>query len=291
MRTREQVAEAVAREIGARGAKAVEDPWGTGLAVADRLGFDPIAKPAPARGESWLFVRQVDDVPPEVAARFDGVIVAARVYRAGRVRLANQDASWFAAVRAARVRVAVFDWMLPPGTWAQGLAASVAWAKSVGAEAYCLNVEPRPATYPHGRWEGQHDEAALYASTARDLCDRRGLQLWITSWAKPSQRKTFPIREFVRPAHVCIPQPYEVHHPGGSAYVEAVIAEWRGYGAKEVWIGRGAHEIDRSDNDAWRTPAEIAAHRRSTPAGATEVWWPPAGSLARRPAVVAAMVS
>lgn len=289
MTTRDEVAQASARVLERLGAKAVADPWATGLSIADELGLT--AEVRHELGLSWLFVRDDDHVPPEVAARFDGVIVAQRVHRKGRVRLTNRDRDWYARVREAGTRIVLFDWMLPPGSWQPGLRAAVTFAKSVGAIGYCLNVEPRPKSYPYSRWEGNRREAARYAQATRDLCDEARLECWVTSWAKPSNRPSFPIREFVRFSHRDIPQPYEVHHAGGPKYVADVIAEWEEYGAKDILLGRGLHELDPSDSDALRTPEELAAHRTSTPAGMVEVWWPPRVDLERHPDLVDAMVA
>lgn len=130
---------------------------------------------------------------------------------------------------------------------------------------------------------------AAYVGTARELCHAAGLELWVTSWARPSAATTFPWRELVEPADRAIPQPYEVHGASGKAYVADVLDQWKALGAREIILGRGAHELDDSDADYWRTPAEIRAHRSSTPPGMPEAWWLAGGTPPAR--VVDAIVA
>lgn len=239
---------------------------------------EPVA--LPAETQTWLFVRRLEDAPVELATRFDGVIVAHRVFRRGRVKLTNADGGWYEALREHGTRLVLFDWMLPPGHWRKGLGAAIVAAKTRSAIAYCLNVEPRPKSYPADqRWEGRPDEAGLYATEARDHCDRRNLELWYTSWARPTARESFPVEPFIRASHVDIPQPYRVHGKPSDDYEEQVIAEWEELGAKRIILGRGAHELDKSDGDAWRTAEEIAEHRATTPEGADTAWWVPRGRM------------
>jgi hypothetical protein len=255
--------------------------------LADALGLEgrpPIAIGI-AEPRSYLFVRQTKWVGVDIARRFDGLIVAVR----SNGRPIGRDPAWWVRMRDGAGRQMVgFDWMPERGAWRPGLAQMVDFLATAGAKALCLNVEPLPADALQ-RWEGHHTEAARFVAEARDLCDRRRLQLWFTSWAKPSARRDFPWLEFVRAAHVCIPQPYEVHGRTGAAYIADVIDEWTDLGAKKLIIGRGAHELDKSDDDAWRTVDQIRQHRETTPTGMAEAWWPPAGDMAKRTAIVEAM--
>lgn len=246
---------------------------------------EPEAPEVDRSGASWLFVRQARWAPPPVAARYDGVIVATRYDE----RPINRGTGYWRDLRERGVRTAGFDWLPLPGAWRPGLGAMVHFLRDVGAEAFCANIEPLPDDEPN-RWEGKHDEARRYVDEARRLCDGARLEFWFSSWARPSARRSFPWAEFVPRAHVNIPQPYEVHGRSGPEYVADVLEQWRDLGARRIILGRGAHELDRSDDDAWRTVAEIAAHRQSTPAGMSEAWWPPTGDLARRPDLVEAMV-
>ena len=221
----------------------------------------------------WLFVRQQPWIPVEVATRFDGVVVTLRTSR-GRT---NRSRSWFEQVREKGTSIATVDLMLPPGQWRPSLSETIKFASDVGAIAHCLDVEPTKAT--HTDWRGKHDELEQYATRSRDLCDARGLELWATGWAMPGQARTFPWLELLRPAHRAIVQCYEVHGRSGVGYVTKCVDEYRDHGARGIIIGRGAHELDKGDSDAWRTPAQINAHRASTLPGYDEAWWCPAGPM------------
>ena len=243
---------------------------------------------------SCVFVRRDEWCPPAIAARYDVVIVAARIEssaRPGRIILASIDTRWVEAVREAGTEIVLWDWMIPATLWRSRLGELVDLAANLGALGVCLNVEPASRHIgdqgtPRD-WRGRRDELEAFTTTTRDLCDARRLELWVTSWAMPPA--SFGLPELVRPAHVAIPQPYEVHGRTGPAYVAEVIEHWRDAGAREILLGRGAHELD-DDGDAWRTPEQIREHRRTTPAGLGEAWWTPAGSLARRIAEIDAMV-
>lgn len=290
---RAAVVGAVAAELDAREERCLEEHAEIGERVADRLGLvegvaDRDPKPENVILPRWLFVRRTSWVPPDDASRIGGAIVCTRS-SAGRVSL---DRAWCASVLKQGGAIAGWEWMLEPGTWREGLEAEVDRLASVGAVALVINVEPASGASKGTAkdWRGRHAELADYTSTARALCDAAGLELWVTSWALPSAAQTFPWRELLQHAHRAIPQPYEVHGREGAAYVAQSIAEYRAHGAREIILGRGAHELDDSDPDAWRTPAQIREHRESTPAGMPEAWWVPAGDLRRRPAVVDAIV-
>jgi hypothetical protein len=265
MITRSTLELAVTSVLTASGAKALEDLHGTSEAIGDRLGLPRSVAPA-ARARTWIFVRRQEWIDEDLAARFDGVIVGTRNSR-GRY---NRSVKWYEAVRSKGVEIVTCELMVPPGEWKRGLAAEIAFARSVGARAFCINAEPSKS---ESDWRGKHAELQLYTTTARDLCDQHGMELWVTSWAICSTARDFPWLELIAPAHVCIPQPYEVHGRSGDEYVAQVIAEWRERGASKIVLGRGAHENDKSDSDAWRTPREIAEHRQSTPAGYDTAWW------------------
>ena len=216
MTLRDSLIEIGADELRARGVKAADDPLGTMEAIADRLGLD-----LPERRRAWLFVRQTRWVSPTLAGRAGGAIVATRTPR-GR---ANRSRTWYMQARTAGAQIVTWEWMLQPGRWRQGLEAEVAFAASIGAVAICLNAEPASKKSEKGTaldWRGQHAELDAYASTLRDLCDRHGLELWVTGWALPSAAPTFPWLELLAAAHVCLPQPYEVHGRAGPAYVAQV---------------------------------------------------------------------
>ncbi len=66
---------------------------------------------------------------------------------------------------------------------------------------------------------------------------------------------------------------HEVHGAAGPAYVARVLEHWRETGARDLIIGRRAHELDDEDPDHWRPPAQIAEHRADTPTGMDEAWW------------------
>ncbi len=288
MITREDLIRVGTRQLSELGSKVAIDPLAAMTAIADGLGLN-----TPPRPGSALFVRQTRWVPPEVAARFDVVIVGGRIessWRRGRIAKTNRDESWYAAVRGMGTAIAIFDWMIAPGLWRPGLEEAVDFAASVDAAAFLLNVEPANKAERHtGRdWRGKGAELAAYAGSARELCDARGLELWSSSWADPP--RSFPLRELVHLTHVDIPQPYEVHGRAGPEYVASVLAEYRAAGSREQILGRGAHELDAGDDDSWRTPAQILSHRASTPRGMGEAWWLPAGDLAARPEVVDAML-
>ena len=295
MITREDLIEAGVRELERRGQKAATDPLVTMAAIADALELRP-SRPPP----SCLFVRRTEWVPVEIAALFDIVIVCGRIESAARpgvVVRANRDAGWYSAVRLRGTDVVVWDWMIPPGLWAAGLVELADWARAIGALGLCLNVEPASGGDKYGPrdWRGKADELGAYATNARDACDRRSLELWVTSWALPPRspgrpERSFALEELVRPSHRQIPQPYEVHGRSGPEYVAEVLERWREAGSRRVILGRGAHELDKSDRDAWRTHAQIEAHRATTPPGYGEAWWVPAGDLGRRRTEVRAML-
>lgn len=220
---------------------------------------------------SWLFVRQTRWAPKEVTSLFDGLIIATRYDQ----RPINRHHAYW---QDAPVPTVGMCWLPLPGLWRDGLAEQIHFLRDVGAKAFCINAEPLPGKAPR-RWEGRHDEMRTMMAEARRLCDAARIETWVSSWANPSARKSFPWSEMIAPAHVCIPQPYEVHGRSGPEYVADVIAQWRDYGAKRIILGRGLHELDRTDGDAWRTPEQIREHRTSTPKGMGEAWWPPAGHM------------
>lgn len=244
---------------------------------------------------SSVFVRQDGWVPPDVAVHFDAVMVASRVEsrgKPGRCVFTNTDADWYREVRAAGVDVILWDWMVPPHIWDHRIDELFERASDLGARGVLLNVEPGSGSDKHDPvrdWRGKHAEAKAFAAEARRLADKRELELWFTSWALPPG--SFPLEPFCEVADVCIPQPYEVHGRTGPEYVAEVLDRWRAAGAKRIILGRGAHELDDSDDDAWRTVEQIAVHRETTPAGMPEAWWPAAGSLAKRGTLVDAMVT
>lgn len=297
---RDAVVGAVAAELDARAERCVEEHAAIGARVADRLGLvethseltgtrDPaeeINRPAELPRSS-LFVRRTTWVPVEVAARFNAVIVCTRS-GAGRVSL---DRAWCSALRASGAEIVGWDWMLEPGKWREGLEAEIARLVVVGGRALCLNVEPasKPIKGTPRDWRGHHAELAEYTATAAELCHAAELELWVTSWAVAHTSPTFPWRELLQSADVAIPQPYEVHGAKGPEYVAESIRQYTELGARRLILGRGAHELDKSDADYWRTPAQVREHRSSTPTGMPEAWWVPGGRL--RPAVVDAMVA
>ena len=235
------------------------------------LDADTTAPTTPARGRAYLFARQQKWLSTALASRLGGVIVATRTNR-GR---ANRDVSWYDVVRRSGAEIVTWEWALDPGRWRDGLTSEIAYAQTIGARAVCLNSEPMKDTSRD--WRGRHAELRDYTEAARDQCDARGLELWVTSWALPSTAPRFPWLEFLAPAHAAIVQCYEVHGREGGAYVAQAIAEYRERGAKRIILGRGAHELDETDADAWRTSEQIAAHRASTPPGLDEAWWTPPG--------------
>lgn len=293
---REDLIAAIVAELGERAGRC--DPTDVELAarVADRLGVieeptrpsirvgDPlnatlarsIERHTPSTAERWLFVRQQTWIPTAIASRFDGVILTARTSR-GRT---NRSRSWCQAVLEAGTKIALVDLMLPPGAWRTGLAEAMQFARDVGAIAYCLDVEPTKENTTD--WRDRDEELRQYSARARDLCSTYGLGLWATGWAMPSQAKTFPWSELLAPADRAIVQCYEVHGRAGRDYVERCMREYREHGARDLILGRGAHELDRGDADAWRTPAQITTHRQSTPAGMSEAWWCPGGPFPPR---------
>lgn len=228
---------------------------------------------------SWLFVRRTDFVPPEIGQRFDGLLAVMRTERGWTSR----DAGWWRSVEDRHL--VGWDWMLSPGAWAEGLDQSVGWAASMGCCAYCLNIEPHRDSARD--WRGQHEELERYCASAREACDRVGLELWVTSWARPESAPLFPWLELLAPAHVAIPQCYEVHGRSGPDYVAECLDQYQERGARRVLLGRGAHV--RASRWRWRTPDELAAHRSSTPVGYGEAWWPLASTPPER--VVAAIVT
>jgi hypothetical protein len=260
-------------------------------------GPDAPERPAALRElpRSSLFVRQQAWVPVEVAVHFDAVLVASRIERRakrGSTAFTNNDMDWYAEVRATGTDIVLWDWMVPPHIWDRRLSELFASATAVGARGVLLNVEPGSGDdkhHPMRDWRGKGDELRAFTQVARDLADEHGLELWVTSWALPP--RSFDLAALCEFADVCIPQPYEVHGRTGPEYVAEVLEAWREAGARRIVLGRGAHELDPSDDDAWRTPAQIEAHRKTTPRGMPEAWWPAAGSLAKRGALVDAMVS
>lgn len=302
---REHLIAAVAAELDERVGRCVAEHAEIGAAIADRLGvieeptrpavvikvnapiatartYDELARDTldamrGARrsfgGARYLFVRQQPWIPTATAARFEGVVLTARTSR-GRT---NRSRSWCEAVREAGTELALIDLMLPPGTWRPGLGEAIQFAADVGAKAYVLDIEPTRETATD--WRERHSELEQYCSRARELCDARRLELWVTSWALPSAAPTFPWLELFAPAHRAITQPYEVHGRAGAEYTKRCVDEYEERGARRVIVGRGAHELDKSDRDAWRTPAQIAEHKRSTPADMDTAWWCPAGPI------------
>lgn len=264
---RATVITAVRDELDARALECREEHAAIGGSVADRLGLlEPPS--APARGRVWLFGRRQSWLPLDLTRRFGGVILATRSASAAKP---NRSVAWCEAAREAGVELAGWDWALDPGAWRSGLAEHVRWLASVGAIALCINVEPMST--PARDWRRKHDELRAYTTETREHCDRHGLELWVTSWSLPTSAPTFPWLELFASAHRAIPQCYEVHGRAGAAYVAQAMAEYRERGARELILGRAAHELDKSDSDAWRTPAEVAQHRSSTPAGVDEAWW------------------
>lgn len=248
---------------------------------------------APKLPASSLFVRQDGWVPPEVAARFDAVLVAARIeahHKRGRILLANRDLEWHAEVRHAGTEIVLWDWMVPPNLWEKRLDDLIAYAVEVKARAVLFNVEPGSGADKHDPvrdWRGKGEELRRFMAKARALCDAHGLEMWVTSWALPPS--SFDLAALVEHADVCIPQPYEVHGRSGPDYVEEVLDAWCEAGADRLILGRGAHELDKSDDDSWRSIEQIEEHRKSTPAGMPEAWWTPAGSMRKRAGLVDAM--
>ena len=242
------------------------------------------AKPsAPDRRRAYPFVRQPRFVPVDMAERFGGAIICSRTDRATK---ANRDAGYWRELAKRDVFTAGWDWLVRPSRWRLGMRDAIAWCADHGARAYCLNVEPHSEDLRD--WRKRDREAVEYAAEARDTCDEHGLELWFTGWALPSKARTFPWRPFCTQADVSIAQPYGVHRPSSLAYTQQSIDEYKAQGARRVIVGRGAHELDRSDGDAWRTSAEIREHRKHTPEGYDEAWWFPAGKP--RDALVDAMV-
>lgn len=280
MIARADVIAAAIAEHRARGGAFPTNPGELGAAIADRLGLaHPMLTPSAQRGRVFAFVRQQKWFSIETAAKFGGVIVCTRNSAAMR---ANRDLSWYRALAARGVEIVTWEWMLDPGfTWRPGLAAEVSFAASIGARAVCMNIEPASGSIKGTArdWRGKHAELRAYTEEARALCDAAGIELWVTSWAVASTSRSFPWKELIAPAHRCIPQPYEVHGRAGPAYVADSIREWVEHGAdrSRIIVGRGAHELDDGDRDAWRTPAQIRAHRSSTPPGLDEAWWTVAG--------------
>lgn len=292
MIAREDVIAAAIAEHRARGGTFPTDAGELGASLADRLGLPhPSLTPCAERGRVFVFVRQQRWFTIDVAARFGGVIVCTRNAAGKR---ANRDLSWYASLRAKGVELVTWEWMLDPGfVWRPGLPGEISFAKSINARAVCINLEPAsgPLKGTSRDWRGKHAEVRAYIGAARELCDQAGIELWVTSWALTKNAPTFPWRELIAPAHRCLPQPYEVHGRAGPAYVADVFRDWIEHGADraQIVVGRGAHELDDDDRDHWRTPAQIAMHRSSTPPGFDEAWWTAGGRMP--PEVVAAIVA
>lgn len=223
---------------------------------------------------SLLFVRRTLDVAPEQANRCDGVIVAVRNPRGKLGR--NED--WWERVTCEKHG---FWWFVEPLAWNEGqIAETCGYLRDRGAVSICMNIEPRGKSHDGKRWEdGYADDAVKFMALVVTHARRCGLRIGFSSWAWPQSRRSFPWREFMEPADYSIPQPYEVHGRSGQDYINASLGAYQELGSLEEWLGRGAHELDKSDDDAWRTPAEIAEHRATTPPGMPEVWWLPRGRL------------
>ena len=221
----------------------------------------------------YLFVRRQKDVTPIQANRCSGVIVAVESSRGAM----NRSTEWWDGLHCDRMG---FLWMPLPGLWSEASTRdAIRFLGSVGASAVVVNAEPRSAK-SKPRWEDGHAvEAARYMAVVRKEAERQGMRVGFTSWARLSARPSFPWAPFFDGSEFSITQPYEVHGRTGAAYVEACLAEYRAQGHSDVWCGRGAHELDKSDDDAWRTPAQIKAHRETTPEGCAEAWWLPRGRL------------
>lgn len=221
---------------------------------------------------SAIFVRRYDFVPPEIARLYDAVFVSMRTSR-GRT---NRNRDYYARLIDEGVEIHGWDWLQWPGTWG-GVGELIDFAHSVGAKSLLINAEPKPRKRIGPDWRGEHGEMTRYMTAARQRTDRHHMELGFTGWAMPSKAPTFPWLEAFSACHYTVCQPYEVHGRSGWAYVRQALDEYRSYGARRVMCGRGAHELDDDDNDSWRTPEQIELHRRTTPPGFDEVWWPPKG--------------
>jgi len=222
----------------------------------------------------YLFVRLQKHVSPVQANKCGGVIVAVESHRG----TFNRGREWWDALSCDRMG---FVWLPLPGQWsAAETRGTCRFLGSVGAGAVVINAEPRSPKHKPHRWEDGHaDDARRYMAAVNEAAAEHGLEVGFTSWARTGARRRFPWAAFFGASTFSITQPYEVHGRTGRAYVDACIADYREHGHDDVWCGRGAHELDRSDDDGWRTAAEIAEHRESTPPGAKEAWWLPAGRL------------
>jgi len=222
----------------------------------------------------YLFVRLQKHVSPVQANACGGVIVAVESHRG----TFNRGREWWDALTCDRMG---FIWLPLPGQWNPAeTRETIRFLGSVKASAVMINAEPRSPTHKPHRWEDGHaDEARRYMACVNEAAEKHGLAVGFTSWARTGARRRFPWAQFFGASTFSVTQPYEVHGRTGRAYVDACLADYRDHGHTDVWCGRGAHELDRSDDDGWRTAAEIAEHRESTPPGAKEAWWLPAGRL------------
>jgi hypothetical protein len=278
---------AVAGELDQRAGVCRPEHWEVGEAVAGRLGLAVALDPLDALG-TGIFVRRAQDWPIELLSMFRWACVAVRTPN-GRL---NRDAAWWSEARAAGVVLTAMDWLPEPGGWQPKLLADdIDWTAQQGSVCWVSDAEtPGP---PRG-WNGQLTQTRRYIAEARAACDRAGVALGFTGIAMLPATATW--RAWVAGcSDLLIPQPYDRYGAYEVAYPRRVLDRWIELGADagRIVIGRGAFVDPDGPGPLaarWRTAAEIARHRATTPTGyplVGEAWWPPAG---RMPAAVLAAI-
>jgi len=193
-----------------------------------------------------LFVRDLDDLDPETAARWlPWVAVCVSV----EDRKTNRSRAWFERYQRAGGRVAVWTWF---STDADVISEAIAFGASVGALWYVLNGEKE--------LRGRHALARRLAAHARSSCDQHGLGFGLVSYSVAHTVRDFPWRAFADLCDFGMPEIYDRRGSYDPDYPRIAIESWRDEGFRRIVPACGIYVRRAAGGWRWRTAAEILRH-------------------------------
>lgn len=216
-----------------------------------------------------MFVRALPHYPEYADKHLDWISVC--VLKEGRI--VSRDTAWWAARRDAGLQLSAWDWFPDPDNPTKNLEQAIQFAAEQGCTSFILNAEKA--------FRGRPRPAAVYAGTARGLCDRYGLLLGLVSYSVPDTVRDFPWDTFAKYCDFGVPEIYDRQHQLDPDYPERAYRSWLKAGFKDIVFGCAIYRGRRSDSGwvwRWRTPEMVADHLDLFPED-MRAWiaWPLAG--------------
>lgn len=208
-----------------------------------------------------IFLRDLDDVAPEVAAAHISW-VAVPVTKGNR--RVNRDRDWYRRFREAGGRVCVWSWFT---TDPAKITAAVKFGAEVGAEWFMINAEKE--------LRGEPELAERLVRAARTACDAHGPMLGLSSYSVTTTIRDFPWRAFSALCDFGSPQIYDRRGAYDPKYPRRALRSWYTKGFRKLVAGVGLHVRRQPRGWRYRSRDELGRHLGLFPAAyrPTVVGW------------------